>query len=119
LITSIAEEVMRRWMMMAVVACLLLVGCGKPLPYEKAAYAGDWRAHDMVLLITMGGNVEYTRKEGGKRTSINGPIERFEGDSFVVGFGPLKTTFVVSASPHQDQGTWHMTVDGVDLTRDQ
>lgn len=109
---------MRRLMMMAVAACVLLVGCSKPLPHEKVAYAGDWHGQEMALLITVGGNVEYARKEDGKRTSIKGPLQKFEGDNFVVGLGPLKTTFVVSAPPHQQDGAWHMTVDGVDLTRD-
>ena len=110
---------MRKLMMLAVLACLLLAGCRKPLPHEKAAYAGYWRAHEMVLLITVGGDVQYTVKEDGKRNSINGPLQQFEGDNFVVGMGPLKTTFVVTAPPHQREGAWHMTVNGVDLTRDQ
>lgn len=110
---------MRKLLMTSMLACLLLAACSKPLPPEKAAYAGYWRAHAMALLITVGGNVEYTREEGGKRTSINGPLQKFDGDNFTVGIGPLKTTFVVSAPPHQDQGDWHMTVDGVDLTRDR
>ncbi|WEN15626.1 hypothetical protein PY254_02820 [Rhodanobacter sp. AS-Z3] len=106
-------------MMVAVLACVLLVACAKPLPPDKSAYAGYWRAHDMTLLITVGGNVEYTRREDGKRTSINAPLQKFEGDNFVVGVGPMKTIFTVSTPPYQDQGAWHMTVDGVNLTRDQ
>ena len=105
--------------MVAVLACLLLAACAKPLPPDKSAYAGYWRAPDMSLLITVAGNVEYTRREGGKRSSINAPLQKFEGDNFVVGVGPMKTTFTVSMPPHQDQDAWHMTVDGVNLARDQ
>jgi len=97
--------------------CLLLAACAKPLPPEKAAYAGYWRAQKMALLITAGGNVQYKRTQDGSSTSVNGPLQRFEGDNFVVGVGPVKTTFVVSVPPHQDQGAWKMVVDGVELTR--
>lgn len=115
---NIPEWHMRKLIVTFVLTCLL-AACAKPLPPQRAAYAGYWRAHDMTLLITVGGNVEYTRDEGGKRTSINGPLQKFDGDNFTVGIGPLKTTFVVSAPPQQEQGAWHMTVDGVDLKRDQ
>ncbi|HEY8586754.1 MAG TPA: hypothetical protein VIL60_08530 [Rhodanobacter sp.] len=101
---------------LALCGCLL-VGCAKPLPPDKVTYAGLWRAPSMSLLITEGGNVNYTRKQGGVSKSINGPLSSFEGDDFVVGLGPVKTTFVVSTPPYQDQGSWKMVVDGVELTR--
>lgn len=99
------------------VCCLLLVGCAKPLPPEKLAYAGEWRSSSMSLLITQDGNVMYKRKDGDMSKSINGPLQAFEGNNFVVGVGPVKTTFVVSTPPHEDQGTWTMVVDGVELTK--
>lgn len=105
--------------MIAAAACLLLAACSKPLPPDKGSYAGYWRAHDMALLITAGGNVQYTRREGGRRTKVNAPLKKFEGDNFVIGFGPMETTFAVTEPPHNEQGRWHMTVDGVDLIRDQ
>lgn len=72
---------------------------------------------EMSLLITAGRNVSYQRVDGKMSKSINGPLQAFEGDNFVVGIGPVKTTFVVSMPPYQDQGTWKMVVDGVELTR--
>ena len=101
------------------VACLLLVAAcsGTPLPADKASYAGDWRAANMRLVITPDGSVSYERREGANSKSINAPLQRFEGDNFVVGMGPLTTTFVVTKPPWRDEALWKMTVDGVELVR--
>ena len=101
----------------AIFLAALLIGCGQPLPADKAAYAGEWRGQDMSLRITSDGRVDYKRRTGGGNTSISAPIQRFEGDNFVVGVGPLHTTFVVAKPPHLDGGVWKMTVDGVELVR--
>jgi hypothetical protein len=95
----------------------MLAACGKPVPQEKAAYVGEWRAPAMVLLITQDGSVSYKRMEGGASKSIDAPLKAFEGNNFVVGIGPLSTTFAVSVPPHRDGTMWKMTVDGVELTR--
>jgi hypothetical protein len=95
----------------------LLVACSEPLPADKSTYAGDWRAQGMSLRITQDGQVEYRRRTSGGNNSINAPIQRFEGNNFVVGVGPFNTTFVVSKPPHLDDGVWKMTVDGVELVR--
>ena len=95
-----------------------LAGCADPIPTERKDYAGDWRSREMRLLITSDGRCEYERRrDGGGSTSINAPIQRFEGDNFVVGFGVFTTTFVVSRPPRLVGGQWKMTVDGVELTR--
>ena len=101
-----------------VAALLLVAACGgKPLPADKASYAGDWRATNMRLVITQEGSVSYERRDGNNSKSINAPLQRFEGDNFVVGVGPLSTTFVVSRPPWRDEARWKMTVDGVELVR--
>jgi hypothetical protein len=108
---------MRKLLWGFAVCCLLLVGCGKPLPPDKLAYAGEWHSSTMSLLITESGDVDYRRVDGHTSKSISGPLQAFEGSNFVVGVGPIKTTFVVSEPPHDDQGTWKMVVDGVALTK--
>ena len=105
-----------RFLWIAIVA-LALAGCGNPVPPEKSAYVGEWKAQDMRLLITREGNVQYERRKGNARTSINAPIQAFEGDNFVVGIGPMKTKFVVSRPPYRDGGVWKMVVDGVELAK--
>jgi hypothetical protein len=99
-------------------ALLLAAACtGKPLPADKRDYAGNWRGTGMSLSIAADGGVSYKRTRGGESTSINAPIQRFEGPSFFVGVGPLTTRFEVTNPPHRDGNLWKMTVDGVELTR--
>lgn len=103
--------------LVAIVLTAFLFGCARPIPQEKVAYVGEWHGTAMALLITQDGSVAYRRLEGGVNKSIDGPLKEFEGNNFVVGIGPISTTFVVSAPPHQDGSDWKMTVDGVELTR--
>lgn len=107
---------MRQSLLLAV---LLLSACGIEVPPEKASYVGQWSGPQMTLSITQDGRVEYERKNGSASTStsIKGPLKKFVGDSFVVGVGPLETTFEVAAAPHLDAAGWKMTVDGVELLR--
>ena len=63
------------------------------------------------------GRCVYERRRGSGNVSIDAPIQRFEGDNFVVGLGPIATTFIVSKPPRLADGKWTMTVDGVELTR--
>ena len=96
---------------------LFLVGCGQPVPPEKASYVGLWQAPQMVLLITQDGSVKYERIEAGVTKSVSGPLKGFSGNNFDVGLGPFSTTFVVAVPPHQDGEVTKMTVDGVELTK--
>ena len=98
-------------------AALFLSACGKPVPAEKAAYVGEWRQPAMYLLITPDGTVKYERLKGGGKTTVEGPLKGFSGDNFDVGLGPIRTTFVVTKPPYEDEGKWKMVVDGVELTR--
>ena len=100
------------------VACaLLLAACGEPLPKDKLEYAGEWRGPQVYLLITPAGRCVYERQRDAGNVSIDAPVQRFEGNNFLVGIGPLTTTFVVSRPPALVDGKWKMTVDGVELTR--
>jgi hypothetical protein len=96
---------------------LVLGGCGKPVPPEKASYVGEWQHPTMYLLLTQDGSVKYKRLKGGATTSIDAPLKKFEGDNFEAGLGPMSTMFVVTRPPFQAEGKWKMVVDGVELTR--
>ena len=101
-----------------VAASLLLPACkGEPLPSDKADFAGQWRGGGMDLLITADGGCAYKRVSGGSTTEVNGPIKRFDGDDFVVGFLFIETTFDVTVPPTKTPDGWTMTVDGLELTR--
>ena len=98
-------------------SALFLFACGEPLPQDKLDYAGEWQGPQVYLLITPAGRCVYERRRDAGNVSIDAPIQRFEGDNFLVGLGPLTTTFVVSKPPAVVDGKWRMTVDGVELTR--
>ncbi len=98
-------------------ASLLLVACGKPVPPEKSSYVGEWQSPTVSLLITQDGGVVYKRFQGDVSKSIDAPLKGFIGNDFEVGVGPITTTFVVSVAPHQEDGVWKMTVDGVEITK--
>lgn len=102
---------------LALALALFLVGCGQPLPPDKTNYAGDWRGEAMQIIVTQDGRVQYSRAKNGTTTKVQGPIQKFEGNDFVVGFAFVTTKFVVSKPPAQENGVWKMTVDGVELTR--
>jgi hypothetical protein len=102
---------------LAAALVLLAAACSQPVPAAKAAYVGAWKADQMALLITADGFVRYERRGANGRTSINAPIQKFDGDNFVVGVGFLRTTFVVSRPPHREGTRWMMTVDGVEMVR--
>lgn len=96
---------------------IVLAGCGKPVPAEKAAFVGEWENEIMYLLITQNGTVKYERTEGNGSKSVEGPLKGFKGDDFEVGIGPMSTVFVVSKAPYLDGDSWKMVVDGVELTK--
>jgi hypothetical protein len=102
----------------ALILALALVGCGHPVPADKANYIGEWRSSEMHLVISRDGHVQYERRaSGGGSTSVNAPLQGFDGDNFTAGIGPLRTTFVVSKPPYRDGGLWKMVVDGVEVVR--
>ena len=103
---------------LALMCTLALAACAKPVPPEKAAFVGEWQRAEMYLLITQDGSVRYKRLKGGGTVEVNGPLQRFEGDDFVVGIGSMNTRFDVTVPPHKlEDGSWKMTVDGLELTR--
>ncbi len=105
----------------AFICIVTLASCGIkgiPVPADKQDYVGVWKSSEIDLSISKGGRVKYEKHSGSMNKSLSAPIQKFEGNNFVVGALGINTTFVVSETPHQDStGTWKMTVDGVELTK--
>lgn len=99
------------------VLAMMLVACSKPLPADKRQYAGEWASKEMDLVILADGSVSYARLKDGATVTVKGPIKEFQGNDFVVGIGPLSTTFEVSEPPHKVKDDWQMVVDGVRLRK--
>ncbi|MCZ8164581.1 hypothetical protein [Silanimonas sp.] len=102
----------------SVLLVAMLSACAKPLPADRADYAGDWRGNGVSLLITPEGQVVYHRQDGGSTVSIDAPLKAFDGDDFEVGVGPLVTRFDVGQPPTESDGEWTMEVDGRMLRRE-
>lgn len=99
---------------------ILLTACGKSEPLTmRKDYVGLWTAPGLTLQIAADGGVDYKRSTNGSNVSLDAPIQKFEGNNFVVGIGPFGTTFKVSQPPHKVGDAWKMTVDGVELTRSE
>ena len=90
-----------------------------PVPADKQAFVGNWQGKGMQLSMSKEGKVKYKRNEPGKNLDLSLDLMGFNGNNFDVGVPFLRTTFVVSKPPHREGGKWKMTVDGVELTRDE
>lgn len=98
---------------------VLLSACsGEPVPADRQELVGKWEGPGVTLVITAEGHCDYVLVEG-SRTSLNAPIKSWSDDGFVVGVGPISTTFVIDVAPHAkgDPPRWHVTVDGRELIR--
>jgi hypothetical protein len=98
-------------------AATSLVGCGTPLPPDRAAYAGEWRGTGVTLSISREGSLFFEKVAGGSRYKIKGPIQGFKGDNISVGVLFITSTIDVSQPPIETNGVWTMTVEGVEVTR--
>ena len=109
---------MRRLVSATLLSAVLLVSAcqAQPLPPDKAEYAGHWRGGGVDLVIYPEGRIEYEKREGKGTVEVSGPIG-WQGDNFVVAVMVVKTKFEVAAPPHQVDGVWMMTVNGIELTR--
>ena len=96
---------------------LLLTACENPLPEDKLHYSGVWQGENTYLQIQPNGRISYKQVSKGVTKTINAPIQEFNGNDFIVGLFFFNTTFVVSEPPTQVQNEWHMTVDGIKLTK--
>jgi hypothetical protein len=88
-----------------------------PVPADRLAYVGDWQGKDMRIQMTKDGKIKYKRDRPGKNMDLSVDLQGFDGDNFDIGWGFVRSTFVVSKPPHREGDKWKMTVDGVELTR--
>ncbi|MCC2957922.1 hypothetical protein LK542_20080 [Massilia sp. IC2-477] len=104
-----------------ILAAGLLAGSAwaAPVPADKMAYVGNWQGKDMQLSLSKEGKVEYKRGRPNDQVNLSIDLQRFKGNHFEAGVSFVTTTFVVSKPPHREGGKWKMTVDGVELTRDE
>jgi len=84
---------------------------------HRRSFNGTWQGGGVTITIEPGGQVKYENTAGAVDKSIDAPIQDFRQDAFVVGFLWITTTFQVDEAPHEVDGVWRMTLDGVALER--
>lgn len=89
----------------------------KPIPKDKQDYIGTWTSAEVLLQISADGQLNYEYHSGNSTTTINGPIQKFNGNDFEAGALGINKTFKVKQAPHQENGKWVMVVEGQKLTR--
>lgn len=89
----------------------------KPIPKDKQDYIGVWTSNEVMMEISADGHLNYKYQSGNSTTTINGPIQKFNGNDFEAGALGINKTFKVSQAPHQENGVWVMVVEGQRLTR--
>jgi hypothetical protein len=102
---------------LALLLLLSLAACTQPVPVDKRDYIGHWQGEGVLLVIRADGHADYARVQDSRRTNIEGPAHSFTSQGFRIGIGPLSARFKVQSPPAKVDGAWHMTVDGVVLTR--
>ena len=82
--------------LLSLALCLVLfaTACkGQPLPADKAEFAGHWRGGGVDLVIRPEGHVTYEKAEGKGRVQVEGPLQGWIGNDFVVGVMVVKTNW--------------------------
>ena len=102
---------------LALLLLMALAACTQPVPVDQRDYIGHWQGEGVLLVIRADGHADYARARDSRRTSIEGPAHSFTTKGFRIGIGPLSASFRVQSPPREVDGTWRMTVDGVELTR--
>lgn len=90
-----------------------------PVPADKMAYVGNWQGKDMQLSLSKEGKVEYKRGRPNDQVNLSIDLKGFKGNDFEAGVAFVRTTFKVGKPPHREDGKWKMTVDGVELSREE
>jgi hypothetical protein len=98
--------------------CMLAgVAHADPVPESKLAYVGHWQGKDMDIMLDKDGSLKYKRTKPNYKADLSMDVNGFDGNDFYAGFGPFRSTFVVSKPPNRVGKVWKMTVDGVELTK--
>ncbi len=116
----------------AMLCTALLVGCSKPSPLleNNKDYIGEWKSENSTLTIHKNGDAKYEqhhKSEDKTSTSdiktssasnIKAPISQLDGQHLQIGQGELSQGFSISKAPFQQDGKWHVILNGENYTKD-
>lgn len=90
---------------------------GIPISAENQIWVGRWMGEGLTITIPKFGNVHYERKRDGYNTDIDLPMQAISLSSIKLGFAYWSTDIAVEAIPHLVGDKWKMTIDNIELTR--
>jgi hypothetical protein len=99
-------------------SALMLGGCKEALveiPSDKVDYVGKWEGPGVTLVISADGGLAYEYLDTGSKICLVTPLVGFEDNSFDV--VAWFVSFDVTVPPHQENDTWKMVMNGVELTK--
>lgn len=98
----------------AVVLWLTFAGCeSTPVPADKQEFIGLWVASDRFISVFANGRIEYKEK---LRLGFHNRVEsgaEFKGNKIEA----MLSEYTIDEPPHQVDGVWRMTMDGVEYVR--
>lgn len=89
-----------------------------PLTGEKKPYVGEWAGNQgSTLKIYPNSVVDYRSERDGGSKSIKGGVLQIREDVLHIKFLVFSISFNIDKPPHQEDGTWRMTLDGEEFTK--
>jgi uncharacterized membrane protein YhaH (DUF805 family)/ribosomal protein L37AE/L43A len=83
----------------------------------KADFVGTWQGRNMSLRVDNFGNSLFLHLDGNSSVRADGPLRVLDGNHISVGMGPNPFFLNVTVPPHVEGDGTRMTLDGVELTR--
>jgi len=97
------------------------LGQGQPgsgtAPLAKADFVGTWQGRNMSLRVDNFGNSLFFHLDGNSSVRADGPLRVLDGNHISVGMGPNLFFLNVTVPPNVEGDGTKMTLDGVELTR--
>ena len=83
----------------------------------KSDFVGTWQGRNMSLRVDNFGNTLFFHLDGNSSIRADGPLRVLDGNHISVGMGPNPFFLNVMVPPHVEGEVTRMTLDGVELTR--
>ncbi len=86
-----------------------------------SSLVGTWSNDGAQLRIGADASFSHQKRAGSSKTfnvHFTAPIQTWSESHFIAGIGPVGQTFTIDALPKRKRGTWTVTINGHELTRE-
>jgi uncharacterized membrane protein YhaH (DUF805 family) len=80
-------------------------------------FVGTWRGRNMSLRVDKYGDGDFLHLDGNYSIKADGPLRVLDGNRISIGIGPDPKVLIVTVPPHVEGGAAKMTLNGVELVR--